>query len=594
MQRCGQPCWAACAAGACWAPRHPSPRRPPRPQAEWLPRLKQIVTQVRWAAAPPPGLPLAPGRSSPSQSGRNTRSVPDTPADPRPTPALRQVSATFSDNFQCVGCAGEVVLHEAPEEDFEHYAIEIRCGRGVDVRIGVPWVCGWGVGAERTVVGKGSSKAAHICLRAHLPRLPACLRPHTLAHSCRPAPGSSSATPRRCRRWTPTGRAAASAACRPSSTSSRFRCGLSGRGWLWDCLAGEPCSWSWLQRRAARCAAALPPATLHTCTSTLPPMPPLPCPLFLLYRFLQGGDGDTLPRRGRDQPGHGPRQREESLHAARGRRVQVRRRSVERRRLVKGCSVGAAVAVQWSIGCHCSACQLAAAASYLAIRPAAMAFTGRSLAPAPTAIAQGRHAAVLPAHAQAAAGSAIHRRRDGAADHERRRHQAGKWGWGGSWAGVAGRDGRAGWRGVRVRPCHATATPAAWSLYCTGYTPSKPCPWPPRGAGGGGVHHGEAGGGAAHAAAGARGRLSSPAAARARSAACSLALHSHASAPLLQESDECRAAGRRARRAGARQAGSCLQPPLPARPCSASHCITHQMFSHARHDNQNKNRYRGE
>ena len=28
--------------------------------------------------------------------------------------------------LQSVGCAGEVVLHEAPGEDYEKYAIEIR------------------------------------------------------------------------------------------------------------------------------------------------------------------------------------------------------------------------------------------------------------------------------------------------------------------------------------------------------------------------------------------------------------------------------------------------------------------------------------
>ena len=46
-------------------------------------------------------------------------------------PALQRivstVNATFSANFRTVGCAGDVVLHEAPDEDFEHYAIEIRC-----------------------------------------------------------------------------------------------------------------------------------------------------------------------------------------------------------------------------------------------------------------------------------------------------------------------------------------------------------------------------------------------------------------------------------------------------------------------------------
>ncbi|EFN54004.1 hypothetical protein CHLNCDRAFT_58355 [Chlorella variabilis] len=45
-------------------------------------------------------------------------------------PALQRivstVNATFSANFRTVGCAGDVVLHEAPDEDFEHYAIEIR------------------------------------------------------------------------------------------------------------------------------------------------------------------------------------------------------------------------------------------------------------------------------------------------------------------------------------------------------------------------------------------------------------------------------------------------------------------------------------
>ncbi|KAL4856314.1 Structural maintenance of chromosomes protein 5 [Chlorella vulgaris] len=39
---------------------------------------------------------------------------------------VAQVNATFSENFKSVGCAGDVVLHEAPGEDFEKYAIEIR------------------------------------------------------------------------------------------------------------------------------------------------------------------------------------------------------------------------------------------------------------------------------------------------------------------------------------------------------------------------------------------------------------------------------------------------------------------------------------
>lgn len=36
------------------------------------------------------------------------------------------INATFSINFAAVGTAGEVVLHEAPDEDFDNYAIEIR------------------------------------------------------------------------------------------------------------------------------------------------------------------------------------------------------------------------------------------------------------------------------------------------------------------------------------------------------------------------------------------------------------------------------------------------------------------------------------
>ncbi|PSC71853.1 Structural maintenance of chromosomes 5 [Micractinium conductrix] len=39
---------------------------------------------------------------------------------------VAHVNATFSANFQFVGVAGDVALHEAPGEDFEHYAIEIR------------------------------------------------------------------------------------------------------------------------------------------------------------------------------------------------------------------------------------------------------------------------------------------------------------------------------------------------------------------------------------------------------------------------------------------------------------------------------------
>jgi hypothetical protein len=44
---------------------------------------------------------------------------------------VAQVNATFSENFKSVGCAGDVVLHEAPGEDFEKYAIEIRWGLAV-------------------------------------------------------------------------------------------------------------------------------------------------------------------------------------------------------------------------------------------------------------------------------------------------------------------------------------------------------------------------------------------------------------------------------------------------------------------------------
>ncbi|KAL4440548.1 hypothetical protein ABPG75_003549 [Micractinium tetrahymenae] len=39
---------------------------------------------------------------------------------------VARVNETFSANFQHVGCAGDVALHEAPGEDFAHYAIEIR------------------------------------------------------------------------------------------------------------------------------------------------------------------------------------------------------------------------------------------------------------------------------------------------------------------------------------------------------------------------------------------------------------------------------------------------------------------------------------
>ncbi|PRW39176.1 Structural maintenance of chromosomes 5 [Chlorella sorokiniana] len=45
---------------------------------------------------------------------------------PRLKEIVEQVSETFSQNFMSVGCAGEVVLHEAPGEDYEKYAIEIR------------------------------------------------------------------------------------------------------------------------------------------------------------------------------------------------------------------------------------------------------------------------------------------------------------------------------------------------------------------------------------------------------------------------------------------------------------------------------------
>ncbi|KAK2077523.1 hypothetical protein QBZ16_004368 [Prototheca wickerhamii] len=39
---------------------------------------------------------------------------------------VQRVNASFQRNFVQVGCAGEVVLHEAENEDFERYAIEIR------------------------------------------------------------------------------------------------------------------------------------------------------------------------------------------------------------------------------------------------------------------------------------------------------------------------------------------------------------------------------------------------------------------------------------------------------------------------------------
>jgi structural maintenance of chromosomes protein 5 len=45
-------------------------------------------------------------------------------------PKLRDIvttiNATFGDNFAAVGTAGEVMLHEAEDEDFARYAIEIR------------------------------------------------------------------------------------------------------------------------------------------------------------------------------------------------------------------------------------------------------------------------------------------------------------------------------------------------------------------------------------------------------------------------------------------------------------------------------------
>lgn len=57
------------------------PFQPYPPQGAWLPRLKQVVAAV---------------------------------------------NATFSANFASVGCAGDVVLHEAAGEDYVRYAIEIR------------------------------------------------------------------------------------------------------------------------------------------------------------------------------------------------------------------------------------------------------------------------------------------------------------------------------------------------------------------------------------------------------------------------------------------------------------------------------------
>lgn len=143
--------------------------------------------------------------------------------------------------LQSVGCAGEVVLHEAPGEDYEKYAIEIRSvlsyvflvemmsadlGRlGQRMQAADEACCACCANCKRFVpCGRpplSSSGTARSC--RHL-RMPQSRRPGRLFASynqCRlpdPTAGSSSETARSCRRWMPTGRAAASARCPPSCT----------------------------------------------------------------------------------------------------------------------------------------------------------------------------------------------------------------------------------------------------------------------------------------------------------------------------------------------------------------------------------------
>ena len=155
---------------------------------------------------------------------------------------------------QSVGCAGDVVLHEAPGEDFARYGIEIRCVRAGPVR--GTWLRAEGGGRrEKSARAQPASTAclSTICFVVRPPTHPGPLRSiefrgaeeplaHLMACACtltwhpcllaRPPAASSSGTPRSCRRWTPAGRAAASAACPPSSTSSRCRWVGGGRGVL--------------------------------------------------------------------------------------------------------------------------------------------------------------------------------------------------------------------------------------------------------------------------------------------------------------------------------------------------------------------------
>ncbi len=39
---------------------------------------------------------------------------------------IERINETFSRSFATIGCAGEVILHEA--DDYDHFAIHIRCG----------------------------------------------------------------------------------------------------------------------------------------------------------------------------------------------------------------------------------------------------------------------------------------------------------------------------------------------------------------------------------------------------------------------------------------------------------------------------------
>lgn len=115
--------WPATATHPC---THSTPPTLHKLQGRWLPRLKEVVAsinaifsenfQVRYncaGGAHPIGSPPLHGR--PPLPGASNVVLPSQPLALPPTLPR-----------QSVGCAGDVVLHEAPEEDFEHYAIEIR------------------------------------------------------------------------------------------------------------------------------------------------------------------------------------------------------------------------------------------------------------------------------------------------------------------------------------------------------------------------------------------------------------------------------------------------------------------------------------